>query len=99
MPKLTADQISKEANKLISCVIPLLDSRKVGYELQEIDLTHFESIWYEITIKTRPESGLKLVLHLFRDSVDYSATTIKYSSICLKNLSILKVGSPICPGS
>ena len=62
-------RISKEAENLISCVIPLLDHRKVNFELKEIDLSHFESISYEITIKTRPESGLKLVLHLFRDAV------------------------------
>ena len=64
-----ADQISSEAEELISCVISLLDNRKINYVLKEVDLSHFESIWYEITIKTRPKSGLNLVLQLFRDAI------------------------------
>ena len=63
------DQISKEAKELISCITGFLDNNKINYELREVDLSHAESIWYQITIKTRPESKLNLVMHLFRDAI------------------------------
>ncbi len=69
MRKQKMDQISKEAEELISCVISLLDNHKINYEIKEVDLYHAESIWCQIIIKTRPESGLKLVLHLSRDAI------------------------------
>ena len=46
-----------------------LGNNKINYVLTEVDLSYAESIWYEITIKTRPESKLKLVLHLYRDAI------------------------------
>ena len=69
MRKQKVEQISKDAEELISCVIAVLDNHKINYELREVDLFHTESIWYEITINTRPESKLKLVLQLFRDAI------------------------------
>jgi len=69
MRKQKIEQISKEAEELLSCVIAVLDNHKINYEFKEEDLSHAESIWYQIIIKTRPESGLKLVLQLFRDAI------------------------------
>lgn len=63
------DQISKEARVLVSCVTGILDDHKVKYELMEVDLSHAESIWYQIAVETSPESMLKFVLHLFRDAI------------------------------
>ena len=63
------DQISKEAEELISRITGFLDNNKINYVLKEVDLSYAESIWYEITIKTRPESKLKLVLHIYRDAI------------------------------
>ena len=63
------DRIAKEAEELISCVTGFLDKNKIDYELKEVDLSFAESIWYQITIKTRPESALRLVMHLFRDAI------------------------------
>ena len=69
MRRQKMDQPLKEAEELISCVSDILDNHKVNYELREIDLSHTESIWYQIAIKTRPESGLTLFFNLFRDAI------------------------------
>ena len=63
------DQKNKEPDELRSCLVGLMEDLKVGYELKEVDLSHTESIWYQVQIKTRTQSGLKMVMHLFRDAV------------------------------
>lgn len=69
MRKQRTEQISKEAEELLSRVIAVLDSHKINYEHREVDLFHTESIWFEIIINTRPDSKLKLVIYLFRDAI------------------------------
>lgn len=63
------DRISKEAEELISWITGFLDNKKINYTLAEVDLSHAESIWWKITIETRPESKLKLVLYVYRDAI------------------------------
>ena len=63
------DRILKEAEGLISCVTNILDNHKVNYELKKIDLSYAESFWYQVIIKTRPESGLTVFFNLFRDAL------------------------------
>jgi len=69
MKKQKTERITKETEALLSCVIAVLDYHKINFEFKEEDLSHAKSIWYQIIIKTRPGSGLKLVLHLFRDAI------------------------------
>ncbi len=71
------DRLLQDSQTLSDCVTTILDQKKIKYRIAEVDRSHSESIWYQVDIRTRPEAGLKLVLHLLRDAIglfcnDYS---------------------------